>query len=156
MTQKFHSEGQTMHDTGQDEKAAGGASEGKRARAVTGYSGRSTVSTTGYAAKRWIDPPATDRVTIDLAAQPKRWSDDPWCNMTTGEEEAWRRGVRDALYVAAEEAADREGGCFTEMLIRRALERLAGGEKMPDEGSDEDWPALRVLFAAIASMEPPS
>ena len=108
----------------------------KRARAVTGHSGRSTTSTTGYAAKRW--------------------SDDPWCNMTTGEADAWRRGVRDALYAAAEEAAYREGGQFTEMLIRAALDRLAEGQSMPAEGSEDDWPALRALFVAIAAMEPKS
>lgn len=27
-------------------------------------------------------------------APARRWSDDPWCNMTTGEADAWREGFR--------------------------------------------------------------
>lgn len=48
-----HRQESAVHDTGQDEKAAGGALG-------------------------------------------RRWSDDPWCNMTTGEAEAYRRGWRAA------------------------------------------------------------
>jgi len=60
---------------------------------VTGYSGRSTTSTTGYAAKRW--------------------SDDPWSALTTGEAEAWRAGWRDALVRIRSIAlmVEKEGKC---------------------------------------------
>jgi len=39
----------------------------------------------------------TSQLPKEVTSQlPKRWSDDPWCNMTTGEADAYMRGWRAA------------------------------------------------------------
>lgn len=101
-------------------------------------------------------PPNGATEPVDNSRAPaRRWSDDPWCNMTTGEADAWRIGVQDALFVAADvidEACN--GGVAGNMLIA-VLERLKAGERMPAVGSENDWPMMRALFDIdIASMEP--
>jgi len=41
-----------------------------------------------------------ERPDRNTRAPARRWSDDPWCNMTTGEADAWRCGFETARTMA--------------------------------------------------------
>jgi len=81
----------------------------------------------------------TSKLPKEVTSQlPKRWSDDPWCNMTTGEAEAWRAGWEAAKAQAVTVA--RRSPIPEEASPAEAHGRLSG--------------AL-ISAEAIASMEPP-
>lgn len=77
--------------------------------------------------------PVTNEVTNQL---PKRWSDDPWCNMTTGEADAYRRGW-EAAKARAVNLCVTEASEFRRDQMRDAMD------------------ACQTCALVIAHMEPP-
>lgn len=87
---------------------------------------------------------------------PRRWSDDPWSALTTGEAEAWREGFRLGQMALPHNDVWRAGY----EVARKQATRLAGQVPIPEYCSAIEahgrLSAAMDAAHAIAAMEPPA
>ncbi len=67
-------------------------------------------------------------------------------NRTKAERDAGAAMRRDALFFMADEVADLADGGVAGSALLTAVKRIEAGERMPPEGSEEDWPMLRAVL----------
>jgi len=84
-----------------------------------------------------------ERPDRNTRAAPRRWSDDPWCNMTTGEADAYRRGWEDAKREAIKRVRDAGSELRSEALLNRTLYAAFGR-------------TVGAVVVAITTMDPPA